>query len=271
MMTGTPADDMLPRFDVSSPSIARVYDYVLGGKDNFPADRAEGDRLMQLHPPLRRLARRNRKFLAEAVHYLADAGIRQFIDLGSGLPTAQNTHQVAQAVAPDAGVVYVDNDPMAASHAAALLADGRGVIAVRADLADPAPILDIPAVRDLIRPDEPTAVVLAMVLHFFEAAAASRIVAGWARAVAPGSALVVSCGSGDDESAGAITREYRAADLHNHSRTQITAWLDGLEIMDPPGLVDANSWLPGRPARPPSERGAHILAAIARKPVKPSS
>ena len=224
---------------------------------------------MQLHLPLRRLARQNRNFLANAVGYLADAGIRQFIDLGSGLPTAQNTHQVAQAVAPDARVVYVDNDPMAASHAGALLADGRGVMAVRADLADPEPILDTPGVRDQIRPDAPTGVVLAMVLHFFDAGTAGRIVADWAQAVAPGSALVVSCGSGDDQSAGRIAREYQAAELHNHSRAQIAAWLDGLEIMDPPGLVDAHRWFPGRQVRAPSGRGAHVLAAIALKPLTP--
>jgi hypothetical protein len=126
----------LPDLDTSRPSIARVYDYWLGGTDNFEADRQEAERLLRVYPGLDRLARENRLFLRRAVHWLAtDCGIRQFLDIGSGLPTASNTHEVAQAAVPDSRVAYVDNDPMVVLHAAALLADGRDVIAVRGNAA----------------------------------------------------------------------------------------------------------------------------------------
>ncbi len=252
-------------FNPREPSIARVYDWLLGGKNSFPADREEAERLLGIYPPLGNRLRENRLFLASAVTWLARQGIRHFLDLGSGLPTAGNTHQIAQAADPGCQVVYVDNDPMVASHAAALLADGRGVAAAEADLADPAAILAGPQVRQLIPPGQPCAVILAMVLHFFDADTAAGIAADYASRVAAGSYLVVSCGSGDERTGGTLAREYKPAMLRNHPPGQIGRFFAGLELISPPGLVDARAWQPGVPVAPPSAHGGHVLAGIARK------
>jgi hypothetical protein len=249
--------------DTSRPNIARVYDAWLGGKDNFEADREEAERLLQINPDLRRLARENRMFLRRAVHWLAtDCGIRQFLDVGSGLPTANNTHDVAQAAAPDSRVAYVDGDPVVVLHAQALLADGRNVLAVRGDAAEPAAILADPRVTALIQPGRPSAVILAAVLHFFSLAAARRIITGFAGLAAPGSYLVISVGV----SGRTLAREYTAGTLHDHSPDEIRTLLTGLEIIDPPGLVDAPYWAPGTLAPARGGTGGRILAAVARTP-----
>jgi SAM-dependent methyltransferase len=182
-------------FDPSRPNIARIYDYWLGGKDNFVADREEAERLIGVYPRLPLLARQSRLFLARAVQWLAGQGVTQFLDLGCGLPTGQNTHQSAQAVQPDCRVVYVDADPVVISHAQALLR-GPGVTAIHGDLAEPSEILAELRARHPINLAEPTVVILAMVLHFFDAATAHDIVATFARTVTPGSYFVLSMGSG---------------------------------------------------------------------------
>ena len=251
-------------FDTSTPNIARVYDYWLGGKDNYAADRAEAERLMAVYPRLPFLARQSRLFLARAVQWLAKQGVTQFLDLGCGLPTGQNTHEIAQAVRPDCRVVYVDDDPIVLTHARALL-QAPGVTAIRGDMAEPdAIIADIRAQR-LINPAEPTAVILAMVLHFFDAATASDIVATLARAVAPGSYIVLSMGSGDEQTGKALAREYQAGTLYNHSFKQVAAFVEDLELV-PPGVTDAMVWMPGSPSQPPPQSGGYILAGVARKP-----
>jgi hypothetical protein len=245
----------------SRPSVARVYDYWLGGKDNFEADREEAERLLQINPDLRRLAQENRMFLGRAVRWLAaDCGIRQFLDVGSGLPTAANTHDVAQAAAPDSTVAYVDIDPVVVRHADTLLVGGHDVIAVQGDVAEPGAILADPRVAALIRPDRPYAVILAAVLHFFPLAAARRIITEFASLAAPGSYLIVSVGS----SGRSLAREYAAGALHDHSPDEIGTLLSGLEIIDPPGLVDAVHWTPGTPAPATAPSGGRILAAVAR-------
>ena len=252
-----------PGVDTSRPNIARVYDYWLGGKDNFAADREEAERLLHVHPDLSRLAVENRLFVRRAVHWLAaDCGIRQFLDVGSGLPTATNTHDVAQAAAPDSKVAYVDKDPVVVLHAAALLADGHDVIAVRGDAAEPAAILADPHVNAFIQPGLPYAVILAAVLHFFPLADARRIVTEFAGPAMPGSYLVISVGS----SGSRMARAYTAGTLHNHSPEEIQGLLTGLEVIDPPGLVDAGHWAPGTPAPVPDGSGARILAAVAQMP-----
>jgi SAM-dependent methyltransferase len=252
-------------FDVRTPNIARVYDFWLGGKDNFAADRAEAERMTGIYPQLLRLARENRAFLARAVTWMAAQGIRQFLDIGSGLPTACNTHQAAQAVDPSCRVIYADNDPVVVTHATALLS-GDGVATIQADLADPAGLTTHPAVADLIKPDQPVALILALVLHFFDATAAEKIMADLTGWLAPGSYVVISVGSGDERIGGTLAREYKAGPLHNHPPGQIAAFLDGLDIL-PPGLVDARFWQPGAPAREPRKhQGGRILAGIGRKP-----
>jgi len=247
-------------------SNSRVNTNLVGGKDNFAADRAEAERLIAVYPRLPLLARQNRLFLARAVQWLAKQGVTQFLDLGCGLPTGQNTHETAEAVHPDCRVVYVDADPVVVSHAQALLR-GPDVTAIRGDMAEPGAILADLRARHLINLAEPTVVILAMVLHFFDAITAHYIVATFARAVTPGSYFVLSVGSGDEQTGDALAREYRAGTLYNHSLAQIAAFLEGLEPI-PPGVTDAMAWVPGSPGQPsPAQSGGHILAGIARKPV----
>jgi hypothetical protein len=252
-----------PDLDTSRPNIARVYDYWLDGKDNFEADREEAERLLKIYPDLRRLARENRLFVRRAVQWLAaECGIRQFLDIGSGLPTATNTHQVAQAAAPGSKIAYVDKDPVVVLHADALLADGHDVIAVRGDVADPTAILADPRVNTLVRPGQPYAIILAAVLHFFPPAVARRIITDFAGLAAPGSYLIISVGS----SGSTLAREYTASILHNYSPGDIRSLLSGLEIIEPPGLVDALYWAPDTPALVPAQSDGRILAAVARFP-----
>lgn len=254
----------LRAFDTSRPNIARVYDYWLGGKDNFAADREEAERMLRVYPRLANLARENRLFLARAVTWLAEQGIRQFLDVGSGLPTAQNTHEVAQQVDPTCRVVYVDNDPMVVAHATALLG-GDGVAAVGGDLRNPTGILTNPTVRRLIRPGKPVGVILAMILHFFDAETARALTAAFIESISSCSYIVVSVGSGDEETGGQLTREYTAGTLYNHSPAQVTEFFAGLELVGP-GLTDARDWEPNRAAVRTRHQGGRILAGVGRKP-----
>jgi len=257
--TGLP----VPAVDTSKPSIARVYDYWLGGKDHFAADRAEAERLLAIYPDLPRLARENRQFQARAISWLAAQGIRQFLDIGSGLPTARNTHEVAQDASPSCRVVYVDNDPVVMSHARALLM-GSGVGAVQGDLGDPAAILADPDVLKLLDPGEPAAVILGMVLHFFDADTARKITAAFTSWLAPGSCLVISVGSGDDQTGGRLAREYAAGTLYNHTPEQITGFFAGLGMVSP-GLVEARDWDPALPGAPAGSRAGRVLAGVGWK------
>ena len=252
-------------FGTSKPNIARVYDYWLGGKDNFAADRAEAERMLEIYPPMAQLARENRLFLARAVSWLAAQGIRQFLDVGSGLPTAQNTHQIAQGADPSCRVVYADNDPVVLTHARALLTRS-GAEVIDADLTDPAAFLSDPAIARLIWLGEPTGLILACVVHFFDAEAAQKIMTVLIDWLAPGSYVVLSVGSGDKQTGGALAREYQASTLYNHSPEQITGFFAGLDLIDPPGLVDARNWNPGMLVTPPlADQGGHILVGVGRK------
>jgi len=164
-MTGR--DRMPGGIDTSTPNVARIYDYLLGGKDNFAADRAAAERLIDAIPDVAAIARDNRSFVARVVRYMTTAGgIRQFLDLGSGLPTQANVHELAQAVAPDARVIYVDNDPVVALHGQALLASGGQAGMVLGDLRDPAAVLQHPAVACLLDLSQPVAVLCTSTLHF---------------------------------------------------------------------------------------------------------
>ena len=178
--------------DASVPNVARIYDYWLGGKDNFAADREAADRQARAIPQLPWLARQNRDFLRRTVLFLAAAGITQFLDIGSGLPTNQNVHEVAQAVNPDARVVYADIDPVVVNHAQALLS-GKRVAAVRGDICRPEDILGAPEVRRLIDFGEPVAVLALAVLHVIpDEAGPAAAMARLREAMAPGSYLVIS-------------------------------------------------------------------------------
>jgi O-methyltransferase involved in polyketide biosynthesis len=263
------SSDPLVPFDAKKPNIARAYDYLLGGKDNFAADRELAAKMLEIYPLAGVLARDNRSFLARAVDYVSRQGTAQFIDVGSGLPTSPNTHEVACRVNPAAQVVYVDNDPVVISHATALLAGSGNVAAVPGDVRYPDAILaSAGPVIDLSRP---ACVILAMILHFFDPAEAAGIVAGFVRALAPGSFLVISVGVHSDEGlADQVTAEYSAGGLHVHDRGQIAGYFTGLELAEP-GLTEVQNWLrahdqgavPYQGAVP--SRPADLLVGIGRK------
>jgi O-methyltransferase involved in polyketide biosynthesis len=255
-----------PELDTTRPSIARVYDYWLGGKDNFAADREMADEMERCYPGTRQMAVSNRQFLVRAVTWAAGQGISQFLDLGAGLPTVENTHQTARAVTPDARVCYVDNDPVAALHASALLAGSSGIAAVRADLTDPEQVLADPGLQAVIDLSQPVALIFAMVLHFLSADEARQVVAEYAAALAPGSYIVVSILRCDDLELWTRGRPlYTAGNSRNHTREEVASFLSGLELV-PPGLVEARSWRGGMPdpGLPPKEP-AYVLAGVAQK------
>jgi O-methyltransferase involved in polyketide biosynthesis len=252
-----------PAVNPSKPNIARIYDYLLDGKDNFAADRDEAERLLEVYPLLPARVRENRLFLARAVNWIADQGIRQFVDIGPGLPTAQNTHQVAQAVNAACRVAYVDYDAVVVAHARALMS-ANGVTAIESDLRDPAAIFSHPDTARVIRLGEPLCLILGMVLHFFEAQAVSEIMRTVVKSIAPGSYVVISVGSGDEQTGARLAHAYTATTLYNHAAGQIARFFDGLELVGP-GLVDARHWEPLGATRPPAKAGWHTLTGVGRK------
>jgi SAM-dependent methyltransferase len=255
---------MTTEFDTSVPNTARVYDYWLGGKDHFAADRAEAERLVALYPPLSALVRENRAFLIKTASWAAQQGIGQFIDLGAGLPASPAVHQAARAVRPAARVAYVDTDPVVLAHARALLATGDGVTAVDADLRYPAAVLGHGELRAVINPARPACVILGAVLHFLDPAAARAVTAGYLSLLAPGSYLVISCARFEDEQlAKQLAEEYTAATWYNHSPGDIVAFFDGLELAGP-GVTEARTW----PDQPPEadDRNGHVLVGVGRIP-----
>jgi O-methyltransferase involved in polyketide biosynthesis len=250
-------------FDTTRPNIARVYDYWLGGKDNFIADRELARMMTEVNPGIPAMARANREFVIAAVGKAAEAGIRQFVDLGAGLPTHPAVHEAARAVNPDARVVYVDNDPVVVTHARALLATMPGISAVEADITRPDEVLAHPAIGAAIDWAEPVALVLAAILHFRDAAAAGRLVAAYADAVCAGSQLAISVFSGRDDDMEAESRvTYTAAPFWVHSTTDVAGWLEGFEVL-PPGICEARRWMSRVGGIP--KRGGWALCALAVK------
>jgi hypothetical protein len=259
----------MPDFDTSVPHIARVYDYWLGGKDNFAADRELGERTLAAYPNLVFSVRANRAFLARAVRFLAaEAGIRQFLDIGTGIPTANNTHQVAQRVAAESRIVYVDNDPIVLSHAQALLKSSpQGVCAyLDADLRDPAAILAKAA--QTLDFSQPVAVMLIAVMHFIgdddEAAAIVRTLTA---ACAPGSYVVIShvASDIDTEQQTELVRRLNqsvAEKATMRDRAGVTRLFDGLELVEP-GVVRVSGWRPDSDLEAASPTG--LWGGVARK------
>jgi SAM-dependent methyltransferase len=237
-------------------SPARVCDHLLGGKDNYAVDRALVDDLLKIQPRLSGAAQENRAFVREAVRTLAGRGIRQFVDIGCGLPTADNLHQMAARQAPDARVVYVDHDPMVLAHARALLTDDAGASVVRADLRRPATLIDLVAATGTIDWNRPTAVVLAAILHHLTDVDDPRSVVGRLReALSPGSALVISHVTDDVESDATTA----AADLYTkrsitplvpRGRSAVLGFFEELDMLGP-GLVHAAQWQPSQRAQAP--------------------
>jgi hypothetical protein len=256
---------MTDGLDTSVPNVARVYDYWLGGKDNYAADRAEAERLVKLYPPLPALVRENREFLIGAVTWAARQGIGQFIDLGAGLPTSTSlpVHQAARAVLPAARVAYVDIDRVVVAHAVALLATDDGVAAVNADLTDPAAVLRAREIRQVIDPAQPVCVILGAVLHFCDANTARQVTAGYRQLVAPGSCLVLSVARYDDETlAKQLADEYHATQFVNHSAADVTSFFAGWQLVSP-WLTEAGAWQPEATLSVLASRTGHVMAGVA--------
>ena len=242
-------------FDARMAHPARVYDYWLGGKDNFAADRIAGEETIAAYPAIRASARANRAFLARTVRYLAaEEGVRQFLDIGTGLPTASNTHEVAQSVAPASRIVYVDNDPLVLSHARALLTSSpEGVTNyLDADLRDTATILEQAA--EILDFTQPVAIMLLAILHYIpDLAEASRIVARLTEAVPAGSFLVISHAGTDllPDHVAAFEKSLNAhlQPEHHHvarPRDVVAGFFDRAELVKP-GLVRVSDWRPDSP------------------------
>ena len=255
-------------FDPRSPSIARVYDYLLGGKDNFAADRAVAEELLAVYPPIIETVPESRRFVERAVTWVSRQGITQFIDLGAGLPTAPNTHETALTANPGATVAYVDNDPVVISHLTALLAHHDDRIAViPGDLRDRDAILGVPGLSAVIDLSKPVCVILGMILHFDTAAAGAGLVKRYMSVVAPGSYLIATIASGKGTLAGKFYETYNAngfATMYNHTSADFASFFGDLEIM-PPGLGDARRIRPGWSEMVPApKRPDRVLAGIAR-------
>lgn len=256
--------------DTSVAHVARVYDYWLGGKDNFAADRAAGDQAIKAFPGIPLSARANRAFQARVVRFLAgEAGVRQFLDIGTGIPTANHTHQVAQSVAPECRVVYADNDPIVLAHARALLTSHpAGATAyIDADLRDPRKILD--RAGDLLDFSRPVAVMLMAILQHIDGEHDPyAIVATLVGALPPGSYLALSHPASDiDAEAMAkmagVLNQMLAEKVSFRDRAAVARFFDGLELAEP-GLVQASKWRPASEAEAASP--AALWAGVARKP-----
>jgi len=259
----------LPELDVTVPHISRVYDYWLGGKDNFAADRALGEQTMQAYPNIVHSVRANRAFLVRSVRFLtAEMGIRQFLDIGAGLPSADNVHEVAQRAAPDSRIVYADNDPVVLSHARALLRSSpQGALEyLDADLRDPDTILARAA--DTLDFSEPTAITLLTVLQFVPDGEASAVVQRLMAACAPGSFLAISHPASDIE----VEHHSEMVRRMNQSMAQqatlrdragVTSLFAGLQLVEP-GVVKASQWRPDSPIQ--AATPTVLWAGVARKP-----
>jgi len=271
---GTGTDPELPQdinTDVAHP--ARVYDYWLGGKDNFPADRALAEMMIQAIPNMRGLAAANRAFLRRAVRYLAaEAGVRQFLDIGTGIPTSPNVHEVAQEAAPGTRVVYVDNDPIVLAHARALLTsqDAGETAFIMADLREPKSILDHPTLAATLDLTQPVAVMLVAVLMYFrdtDDPNPFEMVATVMEPMPSGSYLAVTHPTPDfnpEETAHAVAAaEAAGITLVPRGQAEIARFFGGLDVVDP-GVTPVLSWRPDEP--PDDPLSAYYWAGVARKP-----
>ncbi|QLY32745.1 SAM-dependent methyltransferase [Nocardia huaxiensis] len=254
------------------PHTSRVYDYFLGGKDNYEADRQAAEEILKAWPDIRTAARVNRQFMQRSTRFLAESGIRQFLDIGTGIPTEPNLHQVAQEVAPDARVVYVDNDPVVLAHARALMA-GTSLGAttyIYGDVTDPHSILKPPELGDFLDLSQPVALSMIAILHFVEADV-PELLTTYLDALAPGSYLTI-CTITADFAPDAVLRAqdvYRVRDLPAQVRTrdEVVTWFTGLTLLDP-GIVPPHSWRPTEPtdASPSFDAKVSCYCGVARKP-----
>jgi SAM-dependent methyltransferase len=255
-----------PGLDPTMPNVARMYDYYLGGKDNFEADRVAAEKVLALFPGLRQGVQANRRFLRRVVRFLAaEAGLTQFLDIGVGLPTQGAVHEIAHEVTPDARVVYVDYDPVVVAHGHALLEVDDLSIMVRADARRPEELLALPDIRAHLDFAQPIAIILFATLHFVsDQDDPAAIVAQLRDALAPGSHLAVAhIGTEffpDQKALARAIKVYESASeqIHPRSREQILGLFDGFELLDP-GVVPKDEWRPDRVE--PEAEAAPVAAA----------
>lgn len=237
-----------PEIDSQKPSVARVYDYLLGGSHNFTSDRDLATGLLRIEPQAREIARANRAFLGRAACHLVESGIDQFIDIGSGIPTQGNVHEITQRLNPESTVVYVDSDPVAVAHSRVILTGNERAAVVQADMRRPDDILGDPTVRALIDFDRPIGLLMVASLHLIKAEEDPYgIVAAMRDVAAPGSHLVISHLTHDSEAgkAAAIEKLYTRATnpAVARSRVEIERFFDGFELLEP-GIVGLPWWRP---------------------------
>lgn len=237
--------------DEKTPSSARVYDYLLGGEHNFDADRVMGAKFSEALPGAPIAARLNRAFLRRAVLFMAEQGIRQFLDIGSGIPTVGNVHDAAQGVDPSARVAYVDRDPVAVNHSRALLADNENAIAIREDLRDTDAILENPEVRELLDFDRPVGLLMVGVFHFIAPAdEPAELIRTYRDRLVPGGFVALSHFTADsrpEEMAAMVEVMTKSSDpIYPRGREEFTSFFEGLELVEP-GVVATPNWRPNGP------------------------
>ncbi|RCG19070.1 SAM-dependent methyltransferase [Sphaerisporangium album] len=264
------ADGRRPKIDITTPHVARMYDYYLGGKDNYRSDRDAAEEVIAKFPEARQLALVNRHFLRRAVATLAgQMGIAQFLDLGSGFPTQENVHQVAQRINPAARVAYVDLEDVVLAHGQALLATDERTIMVQGDIREPRTILSSRDLQAHLNFDEPIAVLLIFVLHFIkDEEQPQEIIRDLMQEMPPGSCLVISHATPrDDLMQGVKAYDNASSPVSLRTEPVIRAFFDGLELVEP-GLVPLALWRPGWPQSelPSKDLKLPALCGLGRKP-----
>lgn len=257
-------------FDVHVPNIARMYDYYLGGKDHYEADRIRAEQAVAADPTLINLIKENRAFIGRAVRYMAEQGIDQFLDIGTGLPTQQNVHQIAHTVNPGARVVYVDYDEQVVAHGRALLADSEQTKMIKADLRRPAEILEHIRLKGLLDLGKPVGLLTVATLHFIpDEDEPQEIMSRLREALAPGSHLALTHASADGvpDVVAKVVEVYKKTSAPGVPRTrqQVTGLFGDFTLVDP-GLVWAPLWRPERPVSPEEAVQTWFYAGVGRKP-----
>ena len=268
-----PGEFSFPGVPLDRPSAARIYDYLLGGYHNFEIDRQIAERFMAVYPDFARTAQVNRAYLRRVLEFVTAQGIDQFLDLGSGIPTAGNVHEIVAQPFPDARVVYVDIDPVAVAHGEAILRDNPNVAAIRGDVADAAAILKHPKVLELLDFSRPLGLIMLAVVHFVpELEQAVRAVDAYKAALAPGSYLILGTWTYDDAPEDALSQyaeiiKATPMTARPHSRAMVERYFSGLEIVEP-GIVHSPAWRPDAPHDLMADDPGRSLTwvGVARKP-----
>lgn len=271
-MTASDGSWVPPEVDTRTPNVGRMYDYYLGGKNNLACDREAAEAAINAVPAARRLARENRAFLGRAVRFMSDAGIRQFVDIGTGLPTEGHVHQVTGEICPDARVAYVDNEPVVLAHARALIPQNDRTVVLDGDMRKPREILGSGEVRGLMDFSKPVGVLLVAMLHFAaDDDDPRRIVRELMAPLVPGSALAISHLTSDGPPPAALETALHvytraSAPLTVRGRDEISGLFTGLEIAEP-GVVYVPDWRPTYPGRRPG-RSRWLLGGVGIKPAE---